>query len=553
MARLLSEITADLGGGMNDSAAPLSMPKNAARTLYNARLNPDGTAQRRSGSIRLSAAPLFAGTGYGGSRFTTAGGTDQMVVIFGDEAFSTADYGGTWSAAIANGLREDYYSFASMRVGATNYLFAANGDTTVKRWNGTVWDTLPNAPSGVKYLACFNGRLYATGHSGVLVQASAIGDPTLWASPDGLTIQVADVPTGLYQIGPHLLVFNRHATSYIDGYGEQTIVVASGATGFSRSVGCVGFRTVVGVGDNAVCWLSERGVEYYSPSAGIQLLSKSVQMFLQGIDWEELYANPGRMTAAYVDGAQDYVLGLSTNGVRNNRELVLNLLDEVQYQRVGPRGSATIDQLNSPVGGDVLLGSDDGIYLANVDGGSEVGADADGYLTLAASGVTLGGDLDGYLGAVTNDTLPATLFTAPSATNPSTLYSLGYDGYVRRHFGVSKDDELSDGTSGTDVTMTIVSRPFMLGRARQRKRVREVYVSAISDEDATVEVAVRGGGVETRRHTLTFAATGLQQSRRKRAMVNVVADDPQVVCFVTSDAKVALVGVGAELLKEPGQ
>jgi hypothetical protein len=644
---LASETTEDLSFGMLDSAAPTAFPRTAVAALYNARLQPDGTVQRRPGSIRLSAAALFAGTGYGGVWYTTAAGVDQFIAIFGAHAFYTADYGATWSAANENGAgvntcvyasgphtittvmdtgiagthtwdltgitgsmtmtpvvtgspiatcvstdnagtytagaikvtvngvlytqayvttkddtltalaaqlpvawREDYYSFAIMRVGATNYLYAANGDTTVKRWNGTTWDTNPNAPSGVKFLDAFNGRLIYAGHSGVLVQGTKIGDPSVLASPDGWTVQVRALPTAMFQVGPHLLIWDKEATSYIDGYGEQTIIVAAGSTGFSRSVGCMGFRTVAGVGDNAVCWLSRRGVEYYSPNSGITLMSRSVQRFLLTIDWEELYANPGRMSSAYDDIEQNYHLALSTNGARNNRTLVLNIRQNAQWQRSGPTGACTIDQPLSPVGGDVLLGSADGVYLDNVVGGLGIDADADGYATLSASGFNLAGDLDGYLSAVTDDSLPATLFAAPGTDRMTAIYSLGYDGYVRRHDGVSKDDEVFGGTGGTDVTMTIVSRPFLVGRARQRKRVRIIHVSAVTAVAVTIDVAVRGGGVESARHTLTFAATGLEQSRRKRALVSVVADDPQCVLYVTADCKVSLIGISAELLRE---
>ena len=448
--------------------------------------------------------------------------------------------------------REDYYDFTTVRVGTTNYLYAANGDTTVKRWNGTTWDTNPNAPSGVKFVEEFNGRLIYAGHSGVLVQGTKIGDPTVIASPDGWTVQVRAVPTGMFQIGPHLLVWDREATSYIDGYGEQTIIVATGATGFSRSVGCRGFRTIVGVGDNAVCWMSGRGIEYYSPSVGIQLLSKSVQTFLSSLDWSELYANPGRMAATYDSADQNYHLAASTNGARNNRVLVLNLLQNAQYPRPGPRAAAAIDVLLSPTGGDVLFAvSDD--YLVVGTAGVQADADAEGYMTLATvagGGDPIRADADGYLEIVTNDTLPATLFAAPCSTRNTTVYSLGYDGYVRRHYGVANDDTASDGTGGSDVTMAIVSRPFLVGRARQRKKVRAVHLSVVSADAVTLTVAVRGGGKQGTQHALSFAATPLGQSRRKRAMVSVVADEPQVECYSATDAKVSLIGISAELLHE---
>ena len=554
MARLTTELTTDFSVGMVDSAAPTAFPRQSCASLVNARIQPDATLQRRPGSIKLHEVALTAATGYGGSRFTRADGEEQLFVVFGAEAFYTDDFGVTWSDALADDLREGYWSWATMRVGSTNYLFGANGGDII-RWDGTTLDTLPNAPNGMRYIAVFNGRLWGTGHSGNLVQASAIADPTLWTSPDGLTVQVithsGDTPTGLFQVGPHLLVFDRHATSYIDGFGEQTIIIAAGPTGFSRSVGCVGFRTIAGVGDNGVAWMSERGIEYYAPNVGIILLSAQIQGFLNSLDWTELYMAPERMSAAYDDITQNYYLALSAFGAQNNRVLVLNIQQNAQYQRPGPRAAASVDQLRSPTGGDVLMGSDDGTYLSEMPVGSEADTDAEGYLKLVSEGgVVLADDADGYLTTTTNNALPGTLFVAASAVTSTCLYSLGYDGFVRRHADVDADDMEFDGTGGTPVTMSIVSRPFLMGRARQRKRVRAVHVSIVHEDPTTVLVAVRGGGTQRAQHALSFAATALAQSRRKQMMTNLVADEPQVEVYVTSDAKVSLIGVSAELLRE---
>jgi len=543
---------------MYDSVAPLRFPKASASLILNGRINADGSCQRRSGTIRTHPTALNAATGYGGVSFTTAAGVDQMIVFMGANAYKSTDKGATWAAALATGLREDYYSFATMRVGATNYLSAANGDTTIKRWDGTTWDTVPNAPSGVKFIAVFNGRLYGTGHSGVLVQASKIADPTVWASPDGLTLTVlthaGDVPTGLYQVGPHLLVFDRRATSYIDGFGEQTIIVASGATGFSRSVGCVAFRSIVGVGDNGVVWLSERGVEYYTPSGGITLVSKAVQGFFEDLDWDQIYTNPGQVTAAYDDIAQDYHLAITTAGSRNNRTLVLNLREgSVEFQRPGPRASATVDRLLG-TSGDLLFGEDSDGYLSST-GTNEVVPDANGYMsfvTTPTAGEPVSEDTDGYLTSAGSDALPASLFIAPATNKPTALYSVGYDGFVRRHFDAGSDDLTSASTGGRVVELTLRSRPFLLGRARQRKRVREIQVQSIQHGASTLTVLAREEGATTPEQTISIAATtsGLEESERRRVMTKLDADTPVVEVRSTDDVRVTMIGVSAELLRE---
>ena len=552
MAKLRRELTVGFSRGSFDSVAPPRFPPESAAEILNGRIEPDGTVKRRPGSQRTHPTLLAAGTGWGGTAFETAAGDPQMLAFCGAKAFMSDDFGATWTE-IASGLREDYYDFAQMRVGATNYLFAANGDTTIKRWDGTTWDTLPNAPSGVKFVKEFNRRLRVAGHSGVLVQGSKIGDPTVWAAPDGDTLQVIEVPTGMRQLGSHLLVFGTDSTALVDGFGEQTILVTAGESGFSRSVGCVAFRTIVAVGDNGVAWLSKRGVEYYAAGSGIQLVSKARQRFMDAISWNSIDDNRGKFTAAYNPRTQDYHLAVSTDGIRNNRILVLNLTQNVQDQRRGARSAATVDRQQGAGAGDQFLSVDADGYLAS--GASGVGAilDSRGYLSLgtgADPGDALEIDADGYLSSVTDDTLPSTLFLGPSDTEPTVLYSVGYDGFVRRHEDAEADDVLSDGTGGTDVELDLISKPFLFGQPSQRKRGRIVHLATIAEAQATVRVSLRGEGSETDPVTVTMPASGTDQTVRRRAMLKLDADAPQVRLRTTDDVRIALVGLSAELLRE---
>lgn len=505
MARLLTELTADFSRGTLEDVSAVSYPSNAAALIQNGRIQPDGTAQRRAGSKRTHASALGSGntTTNGAIVFETAGGTTQIIVFCGTRAYSSTDSGATWTE-IASGLLSNRYSFAVMRVGATNYLFAANGDATVKRWDGATWDTVPNAPSGVKYVAEFNRRLWYAGHSGVILQATKIADPTIIASPDGLTVQVAEVPTGLYQLGPHLLVFSEDQTAYIDGYGEQTIIVRSGATGFSRSTGCIAFRSIVGAGENAVCWLSKRGIERYAPGGEITLVSRGIQESIQTIIRDILSgATSGDFASATYDAiSQEYLLA---DGDVNSPVLpVVNLFQRGRTWF----GAASLDALHA---------------------------------TLTGAGRT-----------------PGSFFVGPSAQRGSCVYSQGNDGFVRRHDdrdtgGVDTDDVLSTGAtdSGSTVTLEIVSRPFLFRRPRQRKRVRGVHVASIHGGNKNVTVQVRADGVASSSSTVTITGdSNFDQPKRKLAYVKIDGDAPQVRLTATDDVRIALLGCSAELLRE---
>lgn len=555
MPEILTELTSDFSAGMVDDASYTRFPQNAVALALNARIEEDGTVRRRPGSIQTHASALNGGeTVYGAHSFTTAAGTEQIIAFVGDTAYMSDDRGASWTQ-IATSLREDYYDFAIMRVGSTNYLYAANGDSVVKQWDGSSMTDLSNAPTGgVKFVEVFNGRLWFGGHSGVILQASKINDPTTVATPDGLLVTIlahgAHTITGLHQIGPHLLVFDDDSTSYIDGFGEQTLVIATGATGFSRSVGCVAFRTIQSVGENAACWLSKRGIEYYTPGSSIVRLATTVDRFMRNIDLQQLKDNPGRPTAVYDPIEEHYYIALSTTGVNNNRVLAVNLRQRGSQQF----GAPAVDAPQPSSGGILFLPGADG-YLTTGAGGFELKADDQGYATLVTEGeggsVTVE-DAEGYLDTSTNDTLPATLFVAPTSSRSSAVYSGGYDGFIRNHEedGKDLDDVASDDTGGSVIGMRIVSRPFLFRRPRNPKRVRFVEIATINDDQATIQLGVRAGGSLTELRSVTIPGKGLNQHTRRKVMVHAVGDAPQVDLYTEDDVRVALIGVGAEVMEE---
>lgn len=568
MAGLVDEYTTDFGSGQVDAAAATRMPRDAVAVLLNGRINPDNSISRRDGGKRTHPTTLAVAapeTPYGGVMFRTAAGVDQILVFLDDRCHMSDDRGISWTDVTpetggSSDLREDYYDFAIMRIGANNYLFGANGDATLWRWNGTAWDATPNAPSGAKYVEVFNNRLAVAGHNGMYVAMSAVNDPTTWAIPSGLLENVlahgASEITGLFALGSRLMVFSEEACSTLDGYGEQTLVIAAGAAGLSRSVGCYAFRSLAAVGDDAACWLSGRGVEYYSPGTGILLLSTPVQQFIEGFDRALIRNTPGIPSACYDAPNQNYQLLLSTVGTRADRILVGNLLQRTTYQRQGFRAAFGVDQWDTAgdsADAEFLFAADADGYETDSASGLRLRVNADGAEAFASSGV--GGipiveDADGYEDEDLNDIFPGTLFIGPSGETGTAVYSIGYDGFVRRHDGLSADDETSDGSGGSDITLRIVSRPFLFKDPRRRKRARVVHLAAIQDEGATFTAGLRVDGEQTTARTIEIAATALDQPKRGRALVSGKGDAPQVEITSTDRVRITLIGLSAELLRE---
>ena len=553
MPKLLTETTTDFRRGQVDNTAASRFPKDALALILNRRLEPDSSVYHRGGSERLHATALNSGgRGWGACSFVTAAGAVQFIALAGDTAYKSTDYGASWSQ-IATGLREDYWDFAEMRVGASNYLYMANGGSGyIQSWDGTTWSELTDGPSGAKQIEPFNGRLYATGHSGSIVQASQIADPTVWASPKGLTLQIlvasGGTPTGLLQIGPHLLVFDENQTSYIDGFGEQTIIVASGATGLSRSVGLLAFRSLAPTGDNGCCWLSKRGVEYYTPGSDILLLSRGITEYIDQIDREELLSSPGLPSGVYDQTKEEYRLAVSTSGTRNDIVLRFSLRQRSQTHF----GAPAVDVPISATGDVLFLDGGDG-YLTTGAGGAEFRRTPEGYVALVTTGA--GGDptaedSDGYLETVVDNTMPATIFVAPISGHPGRVHSIGYDGFVRLHGEGILDDVLSDGTGGATVTMKLVSKPFFFGSIMHEKKVRVMHVSSINSSAITVSAGVRAAGAITPLESISIAGGSLNQSVRAKKMISARGDNPQLEVQTSDAARITLLGLSGYVLKE---
>ena len=553
MPKLLTELTTDFRRGQVDNTAATRFPKDALALILNGRLEPDSSVSHRGGSARLHATALNSGgRGWGARSFITAAGAVQFIAIAGTAAYKSTDYGASWSQ-IATGLREDFWDFAEMRVGASNYLYMANGGSGyIQSWDGTTWSELTNGPAGAKQIEPFNGRLYATGHSGSIVQASQIADPTVWASPKGLTLQIlvasGGTPTGLLQIGPHLLVFDENQTSYIDGFGEQTIIVASGATGLSRSVGLLAFRSLAPTGDNGCCWLSKRGVEYYTPGSDILLLSRGITEYIDQIDRQELLSSPGLPSAVYDQTKEEYLLAVSTSGTRNDIVLRFSLRQRSQTHF----GAPAVDVPISATGNILFLGGADD-YLTTGPGGAEFRRAPSGYVELVTSGA--GGDptaedSGGYLETVVDNTMPSTVFVAPISGHPGRVHSIGYDGFVRLHGGGILDDVLSDGTGGATVTMKIVSKPFFFGSIIKEKKVRVMHVSSINSSAITVSAGVRAASSLTVLESFTIAAGALNHSVRARKFISAKGDQPQLEVQTSDAARITLLGLSGYVRKE---
>lgn len=516
MATLVTEANTSFARGMNDSAAATAMRADEASLLLNYRVTADGQAEVRRGSQRTHTNALNSGAqGYGGVEFRTASGAVQWVVFVGDKAYRSTDQGATWPTVISTGLRTDYWDFAVMRVGASNVLYCANGSATIYSWDGTTWATVTGPATGIKLIEAHSERLWAS--DGVQLYFSKVRDPSTWGSPYGGSVQVTTYDgdgevTGLYSLGGLLLFWKRRSMGYISGDGAADLIVAAGARGISRDVGCVGFRTIVGVAGGGVMWMSERGFELYFPGGVPELASTPVSTFLRDISWGDIRTTPGLPCAYWYPRRLTYEAAIPATVAQNDYRFVYRL----------PSGDL-------PGACSLLSGAASGGYTLYVDADGYLALDSSaarnrvrtdgGYLTLAAgstSGVYVTLDADGHLGLSTNPADPAVVFPADRGTEAAVPVAVGMDGFVRNLDTGTRDDVLSDGTGGVLIGDRLRTRPFLHRALDRRKRLRVVRLRATNDQQQTPAVVCSGDGMDGPAQTATLkpSAGGMPQEAR---------------------------------------
>lgn len=466
MPTLIPARQPSFAAGMVDSRAPEEYQGNQLQRLYDGRLQLAGNGVvRRGGSKRTHPSALNSGaTVYGLREFTTGSGTVQLCAFVGDTFYTSTDGGATWTQQ-ATTLPTDYWSMVTTDACGTPTLYAANGGGSIYEWDGTTWSTLTgtSVPTGVKFLSVFGGRLYVAGHDGETVQASVVKDFSDWSIGNGaLSVKVSthDGDTtirGLYQLGEALLVFKRKSTAYIAGFGQETLVVESGPEGgVSRSVGCVGFRTVQATSEDAVVWLSERGLEFYRLGGQIQLIGRPLQGFFDGLNHSELATSDRLPVGLYWPRKNEYWCAVPTGSSTENDRIVA----------FRPPGAATsaarwIFRPHQPV---------------------------------------------------------ASLTTADRSGEGRMPYAGGFDGFVRELETGDTDDRDSDDSGGRQVMMNLRTRPFTFGDQGIYKKARVIRVSVQTDTPSVLTVAPVADEELGTSRTLSFDATS--GIRTQKARVN---------------------------------
>lgn len=465
--------------GMKDSAVSAEdFAKEQAALILNGRVDFDESVSARGGSVLWRDAGALTGRGRGVA-FATLAGARRYLAIVGTVAYEASaplpSSGSTAFTSIATGLRDDWWSITSMIKSGALYMLLANGGASGYQWNGSAWSTITNLPSGVKYLQVFNDRLYAAGHAQSTVAASAIGNYELWTAPDGLSLPIQTHDSdrdvlGLLAVGEVLLVFKRHSVSWVDGFGNSDVIVASGARGLTGSVGIVGFRTAQRVGDHGAMWLSERGIEYW-PGRGrdIQLVGDGVRMFMDTIAKGQIANDPGLPCAVYYQGRNEYWLSVPSSAYAtsltpfNDVAICVNVGTLACTRWTWSNAGSTLRNAGIDYAMDAMCAAE-----------TIVGAESANKVYVQPMGIVYNsGGQPALLDYGTRDLLPNSLSSS----------------------------------SAYDIHFRVRTRPYVGGSQRIKKRARRVFLSWAASATHAAKVLVRTDGTDGTARAVSLAAS----------------------------------------------
>ena len=557
--------------GMQDSAAPTEFQQDEVELLLNGRVSFIGNSiDRRKGSAKTHASALNSGAQcYGAAEFFTAAGAQQLCAFIGDKFYFSANEGLTWTnPSGATSLSTAYWDTAQMRVGAANYLICTNGSTNIYYWDGSTWGTLSNEPANAKFCAVFNDRLYVAGHSGVTVAASSPGAPNTWAAPDGYTVEVTTHDgeqelTGLYQMGTVLLAFKRESTSYLEGFGFNTLEVEAGGRGLSRSTGCLAFRSIAQVGEQGVCWLSERGFEFYQLGGQIQLVSRPIQSFLDTLAWTNIKNGQGIPSSMYWPQKNEYWCALPAASGQNDyvfrwRPPTATTPACIMLDKHVAEGSATVFVNNDPNDYDDYEHSNYGNLMVNDDTSRKQVRIVNGNLTVANTGLYTQEVTDATIAAgnlqlavVAHD--HAALFAADRDDEEqiSAPWGAGYDGFIRKiEIGNTDNASTTVADDGESIQLRVLSRPLLFGSQTRRKRLRTLRVASSQGAEATLSITPVADGSDGTTKTLTMPVSAGDRPRAKKSRTSLKGYSLQLNITSSDDVSVGSMEAIAEPLRE---
>lgn len=472
--------------GLNTTHSPDVMDAREVRSARNGRLTTYGAISKRAGTKRITSGDMGAFRVFGVVQWDNPSAAGEIVAICDADLWYKTLAGTSWTNVASTLSTANMVSFAPYKTGGTNRLYFADG--ALRKWTATTLTTSITGAPAARFLRVYGERMFATNNTSTLYW-SKINDPETWTAPDGGQANVetydSEPIVGMETIGSSLLLFKQNSIARFTGTTAATIEVRKETEGISPEVGCIAPMTIIRV-DDFVFFLSDRG-PYICNESGVQPIGLKIEKDME--DWNK--AHWSKSVAVF-------------NPLR--REVWLFV----------PGAGKTVNDTG---------------YCYNVRSQAWTGPWDFGDTFNAACACRFE-DSNGIEGVLLG----------------------GYDGIVRdgdfgEDDGGAKDDALSDGTGGTNVTLEIEYPPLMFGDPGAVKMLQgtqyvhgdlrtngSLTLTLTGDERSTAStrtIASKGAGVKSYRY---------QGAWRGRRPILEVKDATADVVTITGIQTEAVIG-----------
>lgn len=319
--RVLEDVQAGFGGGLNTIAAKTRLQENEFLEGENASLTEEGAVRICRGSQRIHASAINGANPVYGTSWRQASSTVEYVLCNGTLYKATYAIPVSSWTSVGTGLSTSHIPrFAHFRDGTGERLyFALNG---LKKTDGSTVSTPASVPSGISQVVVYNQRLYGVTGQDDFIYASSLnnGDTLGVAASGGIVAKVrtfgGQYTSGLAVLGGSLLIFHRGAISRFRGLTQDDVSIETGTEGVSAVEGTIAPGSIVVVeqegGGDIALFLTSRGL-YAATEAGVSSVSNNIENVLANLDqsqWGQVCAVHVRRTREvwfYIPGVGAYI------------------------------------------------------------------------------------------------------------------------------------------------------------------------------------------------------------------------------------------------------
>ena len=340
--------------GLNSRDNPVNLGKNFVSKAQNIRMD-RGVAAVRKGAERLTTGALVGQVVYGSCSYTTATGTELIILVVSDGLYTFTPDTDTLSAKInfpAGQVITGADEVELYQATGVGYVYILRGfSKSVLRWDGGTTIAVPGASTHHNYPdsrhAIYYGNRHIVQTDRNTIKVSHYLSDSTWSALDVFTINDGSSDT-LVAITPWTLnefvIFMRNSIFYAaagvgaNASGDAATESDSYIKSLASDIGCVAKGSIVQAG-GGILFLSDNGVYSLNPAGagngsantpeGMRLLTiaEPLSATISDVIARINFAAVGKVASAYWENR--YYLAVPLDGSTvNNTVLVYNFLNK---------------------------------------------------------------------------------------------------------------------------------------------------------------------------------------------------------------------------------